>query len=322
MHALLFAFAVVLAALLAAAARADMAVAVTGASRPTVCAEEDNITVNLKGDGVAAFSITALHPAYVAAVIEDSTAPDFAGCDFSADPAYPFTPRTVVLHDGAHWRLVGHTFARLWRPSAPPVSVAGDAARDTARADREETDLHLLQLFSKAVSPPIEVLVLYPADGYWRLKPLPPPQLAESAYGSSFLIGPIEIDGRPLVRLTAIRFEPAAGGFHLAFARGGEARLTVTALSPERAEVSVAFSQPTHGEPAFAALRSMFVSPDVADVAEVRWQPGAGDAWHSGAILGFGEAKGVAVRFARSVPSRHNTSAPDLQFDRFRPALE
>ncbi|MCU0839628.1 MAG: hypothetical protein MUE49_13030 [Rhodospirillales bacterium] len=316
MRAGLVAFAATIAGLLAPVARADMSVAVTGASRPTVCAEEDNITVRLAGDGVGALSITALHPAYAAAVIEDSTAPDFAGCDFSADPAYAFTPRTVVLHDGAHWRLVGHTFASLWRPAAPPVSVAdgGD------RAGGEETDLHLLQLFSKAVSPPIEVLVLYPADGYWRLKPLPPPHLAASAYGSSFLIGPIEIDGRPLVRLAAIRFEPAADRFHLTFARGGEASLRVTSLSPERADVAVAFSPPSRAEPAFAALRSMFVSPAVADVAEVRWQRGAGEAWQSEPILGFGEVTAVAVRFARAVPSRHNTSAPDLQFDRFRPA--
>ena len=36
--------------------------------------------------------------------------------------------------------------------------------------------------------------MLYPQDGYWRARPLPPVNLKWSAYGSSFLVGPVEFD--------------------------------------------------------------------------------------------------------------------------------
>ncbi len=305
------------AVLTAAPTAAQTTVGLSNATRPTACAEEDNVTVMLAGRGVATFTITAEHPPYTASLTRDSTAPDFRGCDFSADPAFSFPPRRVVLHDGDRWQLVGHTFASYWRPSGPPVRVSGGE-----HGERVEADLHLLQLFSKAVSPPIEFLVLYPADGYWRVKPLPPPQLADSAYGSSFLIGPIEIDGRPLVRLDEVHFEPAHDRLRLRFAAGSEASLKVSAITPEHAVLDVALSQnATDGRP-FAALRSMFVTAEVADVAEISLRMTANDAWQTEPILDFRAADALAVRFGRSVPSRHNTSAPDLLFDGFRPAVD
>ena len=65
--------------------------------------------------------------------------------------------------------------------------------------NRVETGFHLLQLWTRYQERAEEVLVLYPADGYWRARPLPPQNLRWSAYGSSFLIGPVETAGRPFV---------------------------------------------------------------------------------------------------------------------------
>ena len=65
--------------------------------------------------------------------------------------------------------------------------------------NRVETGFHLLQLWTRYQERAEEVLVLYPADGYWRARPLPPQNLRWSAYGSSFLIGPVETVG-PAVR--------------------------------------------------------------------------------------------------------------------------
>ena len=46
----------------------------------------------------------------------------------------------------------------------PPVRVGA----------RSGNDFHLLQIFAKnGDGKPREALVMYPADGYWRLKPLP-----------------------------------------------------------------------------------------------------------------------------------------------------
>lgn len=295
-----------------AAAGDAAAVRIDNASSPTRCAEEDNVTLTLSGQAIGAFAITALHPPYVDGLTVDNTLPDFSHCDFSADPAFAFAPRTLTLYEDERWRLVGHTFSRFWRAETPSVIV------DEGGRARVEGGLHLLQLFTKSVSPPLEFLVLYPPDGYWRLKPLPPPWLADSAYGSSFLVGPVERDGRPLVRLAAVRFDAAAGAFHLSFVTGGGARLAVAALTAERARLEITLTPASVPAVPFAALRSMMVSEEVADVAEVGWQPEAAAPWRRLPLFAFPGAEAVAVRFGRSRPSRHNTSAPDLTFDGFR----
>ena len=82
-----------------------------------------------------------------------------------------------------------YIFDSFWRPNQVPVRVA----------DRVENGLHLLQLWTRGPSRSEEVLVLYPADGYWRARPLAPSNLNWSAYGSSFLIGPVESEARPVV---------------------------------------------------------------------------------------------------------------------------
>lgn len=292
----------------AASAYADpLLVTLTNASRPTACAEEDNIYLKLSGERVGALRIEATFPAYLSSTATDSTAPDFRHCDMSGDPAYPFTPQSWTLFDDGAAKLVGHTFASNWRPNIVPVSV-GDLRID---------GLHLLQLFRRHQGRWIELLVLYPADGYWRVKPLPPSHLVETAYGSSFLIGPIEQAGRPVVDLARVDIEPAAGRFHLFFSRGGTALLQLESADPGRATLAVRFDPPIDSSHPFAALRSMFVSPDVADASEVTWRENANSPWRSEPIMAFTSATVESVRFGRRLVAHHNTSAPDLTFADF-----
>lgn len=285
---------------------AATAVEFVNASKPTLCAEEDNVYVKLIGQGIGSFRIEARHPDYIENISIDSTAPDFTGCDMSGDPVHAFTPRTLELYEDAGIKLIGHTFMSFWRPSVVPFRVA----------DREESGLHLIQVFLKQGAAATEFLVLYPADGYWRLKPLPPRHLGESGYGSSFLIGPIAEEGRPLVAIADVRFEPATRTFHLAFINGSRARLAIAAVRDDLAAVDVTFDPPAAGT-SFAALRSMFVSPEAADAAEVHWRPTADDPFLQAAIMEMTTVRAVAVRFGRSIPSLHNTSAPDLWFHTF-----
>jgi hypothetical protein len=119
--------------------------------------------------------------------------------NLSGDPKHAFTPRELIVYENDSIRLVGHTFFNFWRPDIVEVKVG----------ERIERGLHLLQLLRRGPKRDIEILVLYPADGYWRAKPLPPAQLPDSAYGSSFLFGPVEEDGRPLVAIRALEFDPA-----------------------------------------------------------------------------------------------------------------
>ncbi len=67
----------------------------------------------------------------------------------------------------------------FWRPNTVPVRVG----------DRVEQGFHVVQLWVRFRERAEEVLVFYPPDGYWRARPLPPPHMRWSAYGSSFLVG-------------------------------------------------------------------------------------------------------------------------------------
>lgn len=299
---------VLLVLLAAVPARAeDLAVAVVNQSAPTLCAEKDNVYLRLESDTVRRFAIEAVHPAYIGTLLVDRWAPDFTHCtDMANDPAYSFTPRRVTLHETVEWQLIGYTFAKFWRPGSVPVRVG----------DRVEQNLHLLQLWTRHQERAEEVLVLYPGDGYWRARPLPPPHLRWSAYGSSFLVGPVEVDGRPIVDLAEVVYDPAARAFAFRFARGGGGTLRLSHLDAERIVLDVGFDRAVAGRP-FAALRSMFVTEINADVAHVGWRAKAAENWSEEPVMRFVRGEAVELWAGRKLPSRHNTSAPDMVFRGF-----
>ncbi len=289
---------------------------VENASTPTLCAETDNVYLKVTSAAVRRFTVEALHPAYAGTIVADRTAPDFRHCDMSGDPAHPAEPRRVTLYETGDMQLIGHTFPSFWRPATVPVRVGA----------RVETGLHLLQLFTKYRERTEEVLVLYPADGYWRARPLPPEHLSYSAYGSSFLVGPIETAGsssagsssasRPFVDIRDIAFDPATRTFRLAFARGGEGTLRLDAVDREHVVLDVTLGGAVAPGP-FAALRSMFVTDTNADVAQVTWRAPGGKFWEVAPVMTFGRADVMELTAGRSLPSRHNTSAPDMIFRSF-----
>lgn len=278
------------------------------ASKPTRCAEEDNLYIKLVAEGIVSHSLSVEHPPYIAAVSTDSTAPDFTHCDMSGDPKFDFTPRTLTLYEDARIRLVGHTFTSFWRPDVVEVKVG----------ERSERGLHLLQLLRREAKADIEILVVYPADGYWRAKPLPPAQLPDSAYGSSFLFGPIEEDQRPFVAFASMAFDPASLRFDLRFRDGSSGTLQVTEASSVRTRVRMSTERVSQSDRPFAALRSMYVTLDNADASVASWEDSSG-AQRSAPILGFGRFESTLGRFGRDQPSRHNLSAPDHIFGDFSP---
>ena len=160
--------------------------------------------------------------------------------------------------------------------------------------------------------------MLYPTDGYWRARPLAPQNLRATAYGSSFLIGPVEEQGRPLVDLKEVAFDPASRTFSLSFARGGSATLRLDTLDQERIGLEVTLEPPVGQDQPFAALRSMHVSETNSDVAHVAWRALANPLWQDAQVMSFQRARAVELWSGRRVPSRHNTSAPDFTFRDFR----
>ena len=183
--------------------------------------------------------------------------------------------------------------------------------------NRVENGLHLLQLWTRFQERAEEVLVLYPADGYWRARPLPPAHLRWSAYGSSFLVGPIEIAGRPLVDIREITFDPATRSFRLDLARGGAVTVRLDTLDQERIALDVALERSISGRP-FAALRSMFVTEVNDDVAHIGWRSKGAQGWRQEPVMSFSRADAVELWAGRTMPSRHNLSAPDMVFRDFR----
>ncbi|HKA71818.1 MAG TPA: hypothetical protein VKE26_08430 [Xanthobacteraceae bacterium] len=287
----------------------ELAVEVVNASEPTLCAEKDNVHLKLGSPDVRRFTIEAVHPAYMGTIVVDRYAPDFRNCDMSNDPVHKAEPRRITLYETNEWQLVGLAFPSYWRAAKVPVRVG----------ERVETGLHLLQLWTRFQERAEEVLVLYPPDGYWRARPLPPAHLRWSAYGSSFLVGPEDMAGRPLVDIKDIAFDPATRTFHLAFVRGGSASLRLQSLDQDHIALDVTFDSAISGAP-FAALRSMFVTEVNADVARVGWRTKGAQAWQQAPVMTFARADAVELWAGRALPSRHNLSAPDMVFRDFRAA--
>jgi len=292
----------------APALRAEpLAVAVSSASEPVRCAEKDNVTLNLASREVRRFRIEATHPAYLPTLRDDSFGPDWTGCAPSDAPAAAagVAKRTTLYEEVDLW-VVGLTFASFWRPAATPFRIG----------DRVVSGLHLIQVWMIRPMGGEEVVVLYPADGYWRLRPLAPRGRAPTAFGSSFLIGPVEVSGRPLVKIRDIAFEPKRRAFTLAFERGGSAVVRMASVDEQRSVLEVELD-PAIDDLPFAALRSMYVSDVDNDVARVAVREGNSATWREQAVMDFGRATASGVWAGRISPSRHNTSSPDMVFAAF-----
>jgi hypothetical protein len=161
-----------------------------------------------------------------------------------------------------------------------------------------------------------EVLVLYPQDGYWRIRPMAPQGMPPTAFGSSFLVGPVEDDGRPIVRIKEVSFDPKAKTFTLAFERGGSATLQLVRTDNRINAIDVVYDKPVTGRP-FAMLRSMYVTGFNNDVARIAVREKGAKGWREDHIMRFGRATATDVWMGRTSPSQHNTSSPDHVFNSF-----
>lgn len=291
------------------AAAEGIAVDVTNGSEPVLCAEKDNVTVGLTSADVRRFRIEAAHPAYIGSLQRDSFAADWTQCDMSKDPVFrstsQVTTRRTLYEEPALW-VVGWTFPTYWRPSTASVRIG----------DTVHHGLHMLQVWTIRPMGGEELLVVYPQDGYWRIRPKAPEGRAATAFGSSFLVGPVEDAGRPIVRLSEIVFDAKARTFDVSFAAGGAARLALAETSEQRTVLDVTFDRGITGRP-FAMLRSMYVTEFNNDTARIALREPTAKGWVEAPIMTFKPARATDVWIGRTVPSRHNTSSPDIIFRDF-----
>ncbi len=291
-----------------AASLDGLAVEVTNRSEPVLCAEKDNVTIALAAPNVRAFRIEAAHPAYIGMIQRDSFEADWTACDMSADPVHkvPVPPRRQTLYEEIGFWVVGLTLESYWRPATATVRIG----------DRVEKNIHLLQLWQIRPMGGEEVLVLYPQDGYWRIRPMAPAGMPPTAFGSSFLVGPVEDEGRPIVRIKEVAFDPKAKKFTLAFERGGSATLDMVRTDNRLNAIDVAYDKPVAGRP-FAMLRSMYVTDFNNDVARIAVREKGAKGWREDNIMRFGKAVATDVWMGRTSASQHNTSSPDMVFNSF-----
>lgn len=287
---------------------------VSNASHDTRCAEEDNVYVKLSGPRLVGMRIEARQPSYIARLSADESKADFSDCHFKSDenPVYHFEPKRVVLWEDDEWLLLGNTYETFWRPNDVPVVVG----------DQVTSQLHLLQLHKKDPSEPSagrhEFLVLYPPDGYWRAKPIPAAPLPSSTYGTSFLVGPITEAARPVVEISRVEFVPQQLSFKLDYADGSHGSMRLIEL--DRAKLALAYrhDRPLPDSQPIAAIRSMFVSDEKADVAELTARASLADQPVTLPLASYTRGRVCEVLFGRSVVSTHNPSAPDMWFGQFQ----
>lgn len=286
----------------------DLLVTLRNRSEPTRCAEKDNVTLELVSPAVRRFTIEAIHPAYIGMLDVDRWLPDLTHCQavVSTAPEYAFHPARKTIYETVEWQLIGYTFAKFWRPTLVPLRV-GEIVHE---------GFHVLQLWTRFQERAEEILVVYPGDGYWRARPLPPAHLRWTAYGSSFLVGPVETVGRPIVDIAAMAFDPESRRFDMEFVRGGRGTLRLAHLDQDRIELEVTLSQAVDDGRPFAALRSMYVTETNNDVARLAWR-GSDEAFEEVPVMHAGETRVSELWAGRHIPSRHNTSAPDYLFRRF-----
>lgn len=287
---------------------ADFFVSVEGRSTPELCAEKDNVEVIFRSPLVRQFRIEALHPAYIGMIARDRYLPDYTSCDMPPGAEFAAGAQRLTFFETPRFWLTGYRLPEFWRRAEVPVRVGA----------RVEHGFHLVQLWMRHRERAEEVLVLYPPDGYWRMRPLPPGDMRWTAYGTSFLVGPVETAGRPIVALDEIAFDPETRAFSLRFKRGGSARVVVRTVDEDRITLDVSLDGVPRDLP-FASLRSMYTTEDNADAARIAWRGPETAGWSERPVMDFSAAPASEIWLGRRVASRHNLSAPDMVLNRLSP---
>ncbi len=299
-----------------AAHAGPIGVEIENKSEEQLCAEKDNVSLMFSNSVVRSFRVEVTHPLYVDMINKDSNAPDWTACpDIAPDPTAspPPPPRKTTIYEDLDVSVVGFSYPGFWRTNEVPVRVGA----------KRQSGFQYLQVWVRAGERSEEVLVLYPSDGYWRARPLSPPNLGWSAYGSSFMVGPVEEieapggSSRPAVDIKLVEFDPKTRTFTLHFVRGGHATVTIAKIDHERQYIDVTLDAPISGLP-FAGMRSMYVTRFNNDVADLAVLETGAKSWREAPVMAFSGAKAATSIWAgRIAPSRHNTSSPDIIFSGF-----
>ena len=308
LSALLFA-ALALAGLVSASAAATLdglAVEVTNASEPVLCAEKDNVTINFASPEVRRFRIEATHPAYIGGLRQDASR---AGLDrlrghLGRNLGGSAAAQGHVLRgcrDVAH-RLHLRQFLAPERRHVPGRRPGRDGACTSCSSGCGATSAPRRSWSSTR---PTAIGASARCRRASRLERL----------GSSFLIGPVEMEGRPMVSIKDIAFDPKTMTFTLTFAQGG-ARDRQDRATRRREDCARrrARSARRRASPSRRCARCM--SP--SSTPTWRASPPASTAprsWREEPIMGFKGARATDVWMGRlrALAAQHQRARHDLQ---------
>ncbi len=209
----------------------------------------------------------------------------------------------VKLFDDGQTVVEAVRLEAWWRPRGMDVQV--DEGQPVA-------DAHYVRIYRNVAGSNEwpQFFVLY-MDGNMRLIPHPPEGRNRVCFGSSVIVGPVEVGARPLAEIDRVTYFSATRTMVVTYRTGDTAVPDLGDVSRAAARVTVAVYYPTDERP-FAAFRSMFVAEGNADVDHVQWRD-AGGAWHDDAIFDYPGGQATEWLFHRATRSRHNTSAPDIR---------
>ncbi|WP_349369701.1 hypothetical protein [Salinarimonas sp.] len=298
-----------LAAPAAATSVEGLAVTIENRTTPALCIGRDNVALTLSSPQTRRFALTAAHPSYLPMLgAADAPAADLIACDGAPAAETPAqAPSRTTLYEDLSVQLVGTRRPGLFSGNAVPVRVG----------DREAAGVDTLELWAIRDGRAERVVVIEPASGVWRLRPLAPEGRGATAFGAGVVVGPIEGE-TPRTAIESIVFAPRTQTFQLAFVGGGGAAIRLATLDRERIALEVVFDRPVADRP-FAAVRGDFVTRFAADLAEIAVREADAPGWREAPITAFESATATDLWAGRTTPSRHATSAPDLVLDRFEP---
>jgi hypothetical protein len=247
-------------------------------------------------------------PPYQNTIVQDIRQVVYTHCLHTPPPApvTVYTPPDMILYQDEEIMLEGQIDPRFWRPHKASVCVD--------QIDRPFLDI--VRLLKKTQSGPVQIVVFYPQDGYWRLKGLPPRHFSNTSFGSSFLLGPIDgIETRPYVDYKRITFDWKTLTFTVEPSRGGKILVQLTGLGDEgTSEVAVTFDPPLPKGTIFSSIRSMYVAPGNHDTEHVTTRSAPGAEPVRTPVMAYTSGQVNDITFGRTELSRHNVSAPDIRF--------
>ncbi len=269
-------------------------------SRPTMCAEEDNVSVPLFAPaGLGTLEIIASHPQYD--FFNDNCSSNFANCSIDSADDFTFTPGEQVLFDDGRTVIQGVRVERWFLPNTMVATVAGGPAFDS----------HFVRFIRRIGATNLfpEVMVIN-MDGNIRLKPQAPVGKPnnDTCFGSSVLVGPADPSAeRPVAEIVSLSYDPTEDRFDIAYRDGSTATLFVQTVDRSQAAMRVGIGYPVSNDMPAAIFGSMYIADGNSDVDRIRSDSG------TVGILDFIEDTGQTFTFFRAIRSVHNTSAPDIQ---------